>query len=82
MFGYGARGGKGRCYQFWQDLMTCVENNKSDKKQCIPFREDYIECLHNRKETARNNRIQEELERQRAAGTLPPRVEELLQTRE
>eukprot|EP01147_Barroeca_monosierra_P005403 gene5403-7140_t len=78
MFGYGAHGGQGRCYQFWQDFMQCVQANQSDKTVCVPFREDYDECLHGRKETARTRRIREEMERQEKAGTLPPRVKELL----
>ena len=38
--GFGATGGVGRCYPFWQDFSKCLEN-------C----EDPIQCLHQREVT-------------------------------
>eukprot|EP00055_Hartaetosiga_balthica_P007025 m.23612 g.23612 ORF g.23612 m.23612 type:complete len:84 (-) comp5562_c2_seq1:478-729(-) len=78
MLGYGAYTGEGRCFQFWQDFMSCVEKNSNDKKTCIPFREDYDECLHGKKLNARRATIQAEMDKQKKNGTLPAEVTELL----
>lgn len=49
--GYGAAGGRGRCYTFWQDFFKCVETNGVAKSSEACWREwaDYLECLHQRK---------------------------------
>ena len=49
--GYGAGGGRGRCYSFWQDFCKCVETNGMAKsgEACWRQWDDYLECLHQRK---------------------------------
>lgn len=49
--GYGAEGGKGRCYSFWQVFVKCVETNGMAKSREVCWRQwdDYMECLHQRK---------------------------------
>ena len=51
--GYGKNGGRGRCYIFWNDLLTCVRHAESANidhvKECELQREDYLECLHHKK---------------------------------
>lgn len=47
--------GPGRCFPFWQEVLTCyVVNTTGDddsgKKKCSPVLEDYYECLHHKKE--------------------------------
>ncbi|KAL3419607.1 NADH:ubiquinone oxidoreductase 11.5kD subunit [Phlyctema vagabunda] len=53
--GYGLNGGQGRCFPFWQEVLSCYVVNTSDedmsgKKKCAPVLEDYYECLHHKKE--------------------------------
>lgn len=47
--GFGAWGGKGRCYPHWQEFTKCVDKN-GDAKVCGMEAEDYVECLHHRKQ--------------------------------
>lgn len=47
--------GPGRCFPFWQEVLTCYVVNTSaeddsGKKKCSPLLEDYYECLHHKKE--------------------------------
>ncbi|KAJ1493246.1 hypothetical protein T484DRAFT_1929730 [Baffinella frigidus] len=73
--GFGAHGGVGRCYPFWQDFSNCVKNCE-DPSHCMNQKEDYFECLHHRKEITRMNAISAEIRRQqeekdKAAGPKP-----------
>ncbi|KAK4242247.1 hypothetical protein C8A03DRAFT_40375 [Achaetomium macrosporum] len=61
--GYGLNGGPGRCFPFWQELLSCYvintnEDDDSGKKKCVPVMEDFYECLHHRKEAARVKMLQ------------------------
>ena len=48
--GYGARGGRGRCFFLWQDFMKCISQaGKVSLDVCHAEREDYLECLHHNK---------------------------------
>jgi NADH dehydrogenase (ubiquinone) Fe-S protein 5 len=49
--GFGAFGGRGRCYSFWQDYMKCLTDNgrRLAASKCNFEKEDYMECLHGRK---------------------------------
>lgn len=48
--GYGARGGRGRCFSLWQDFMRCISDaGKVSLDVCHSQREDYLECLHHHK---------------------------------
>jgi len=79
--GYGVHGGKGRCYQFWQDFVQCMNANKAggvNAYACKPQHSDYIECLHHSKLSERNLTIRAEMEKRQKAGTLPADVEALL----
>eukprot|EP00049_Salpingoeca_infusionum_P017449 m.353006 g.353006 ORF g.353006 m.353006 type:complete len:86 (+) comp16663_c0_seq1:96-353(+) len=79
MIGNAARyGGEGRCYRFWQDFVACTKKNGGEKAVCVPAKEDYLECLHHTKQNARLAKVEAEMKRQQAAGTLPAEVQELL----
>ncbi|KAH6669114.1 NADH:ubiquinone oxidoreductase 11.5kD subunit [Plectosphaerella plurivora] len=61
--GYGANGGPGRCFPFWQELLGCYAVNSAEddgkgKAKCGPALEDYYECLHHKKEAARTRALQ------------------------
>ncbi|KAK6071832.1 NADH:ubiquinone oxidoreductase 11.5kD subunit [Seiridium cupressi] len=61
--GYGLHGGPGRCFPFWQEVLSCYVVNTSaeddsGKKKCAPILEDYYECLHHKKEAARTRALQ------------------------
>ncbi|PSR80593.1 hypothetical protein BD289DRAFT_462451 [Coniella lustricola] len=61
--GYGLKGGPGRCFPYWQEVLACyvVNTNSEDasgKKLCVPVLEDYYECMHHKKEAARTLAIQ------------------------
>jgi NADH dehydrogenase (ubiquinone) Fe-S protein 5 len=74
--GYGKNGGRGRCFIFWQDLLTCVQHanaaNIDHMKECEPQREDYIECLHHKKLYDRISVIKREKERLIKEGLMDP----------
>ncbi|KAI8575409.1 hypothetical protein K450DRAFT_261893 [Umbelopsis ramanniana AG] len=47
--GFGYNGGRGRCFNFWQEFNKCYA--MADAPQdCIAQRDDYLECLHHTKE--------------------------------
>ncbi|OQD75022.1 hypothetical protein PENDEC_c008G00601 [Penicillium decumbens] len=60
--GFGLKGGPGRCYPFWQEVLGCYAVNsgggEAGKKQCTPALEDYYECLQHRKEALRTMKMQ------------------------
>ncbi|KAK6211877.1 hypothetical protein LQW54_005578 [Pestalotiopsis sp. IQ-011] len=61
--GFGLHGGPGRCFPFWQEVLSCYVVNTSaeddsGKKKCAPILEDYYECLHHKKEAARTRALQ------------------------
>ncbi|GAB5589604.1 hypothetical protein Unana1_04504 [Umbelopsis nana] len=57
--GFGYNGGRGRCFNFWQEFNKCYA--MADAPQdCIAQRDDYLECLHHTKEIARATRIKAE----------------------
>ncbi|RDW83290.1 NADH:ubiquinone oxidoreductase subunit [Coleophoma crateriformis] len=67
--GYGNTGGQGRCFPFWQEVLSCYVVNTADgdasgKKKCAPVLEDYYECLHHKKEEARVSSIQQAYRKQ------------------
>mmetsp|Transcript_3802 Transcript_3802/g.8595 ORF Transcript_3802/g.8595 Transcript_3802/m.8595 type:complete len:85 (+) Transcript_3802:41-295(+) len=64
--GFGARGGPGRCYQFWLDFQGCMKECEHPS-QCFNQKEDYVECLHHKKEFDRMNTIMKEAIRQEKA---------------
>ena len=48
--GFGAHGGRGRCYLLWQDFVSCISKaGKASMDVCQNEREDYLECLHHYK---------------------------------
>ncbi|CAO3616751.1 unnamed protein product [Cunninghamella echinulata] len=57
--GFGFDGGRGRCFQFWQEFNKCYAA-ANFPRQCISQRDDYLECLHHTKEFARITRIKTE----------------------
>ncbi|RPA87103.1 NADH-ubiquinone oxidoreductase [Ascobolus immersus RN42] len=61
--GFGINGGVGRCFPFWQDLLSCYvvntnPQNDDGKWKCVPQMEDYYECLHHRKEMDKTKAMQ------------------------
>lgn len=70
--GYGLSGGPGRCFPFWQEMLSCyvINSNGEDssgRKKCAPLLEDYYECLHHKKEHARVKNLQLALRKAEAA---------------
>ena len=64
VLGYGAHGGRGRCYDFWLDFVQCVtENGTRNRHLCELQREDYMECLHRTKQMRRIATVLSEKER-------------------
>eukprot|EP00118_Oscarella_pearsei_P002872 m.12001 g.12001 ORF g.12001 m.12001 type:complete len:109 (+) comp23759_c0_seq1:564-890(+) len=63
--GYGVNGGRGRCFPFWQDMLSCLHNRGGAEGRtiCQLEREDYLECLHHKKLSQRIIAIQKEKER-------------------
>ncbi|CAO3608106.1 unnamed protein product [Cunninghamella blakesleeana] len=57
--GFGIDGGRGRCFQFWQEFNKCYAS-ADFPQQCISQRDNYLECLHHTKEFARITRIKTE----------------------
>ncbi|KAF7730083.1 hypothetical protein EC973_003029 [Apophysomyces ossiformis] len=57
--GFGLDGGRGRCFQFWQEFNKCYAS-ADVPQQCLSQRDDYLECLHHTKEFARVTRIKAE----------------------
>ncbi|ORZ15794.1 hypothetical protein BCR42DRAFT_415912 [Absidia repens] len=57
--GFGYDGGRGRCFQFWQEFNKCYAS-ADVPQQCLAQRDDYLECLHHTKEFARVTRIKTE----------------------
>ncbi|KAG0171001.1 hypothetical protein DFQ28_001357 [Apophysomyces sp. BC1034] len=57
--GFGFDGGRGRCFQFWQEFNKCYAS-ADVPQQCLAQRDDYLECLHHTKEFARVTRIKAE----------------------
>jgi NADH dehydrogenase (ubiquinone) Fe-S protein 5 len=49
--GFGTNGGRGRCFEFWQDLAKC-HVSASDKSSCLNYYKDYQECLYHKKEVS------------------------------
>ena len=48
--GFGAHGGRGRCFLLWQDFLRCIsDSGKVSMDICQNQREDYLECLHHHK---------------------------------
>lgn len=48
--GYGAKGGRGRCYTLWQDFISCTTKHGTyGIGVCQNERDDYMECLHHKK---------------------------------
>ena len=47
--GFGVKGNKGRCYDFWMGFSKCM-SDADHPAACAALREDYLECLHHRKE--------------------------------
>ncbi|GMH64450.1 hypothetical protein TrLO_g8302 [Triparma laevis f. longispina] len=65
--GFGARGGVGRCYDFWLSFESCAKTS-SPASLCFPQRDDYLECLHHKKEYARIKEIKKMKEAKAAGG--------------
>ncbi|RUP51320.1 hypothetical protein BC936DRAFT_148765 [Jimgerdemannia flammicorona] len=57
--GFGYNGGRGRCFNFWQEFHKCYAMADSPQ-ECLLQRDDYLECLHHTKEIARVLRIKTE----------------------
>jgi hypothetical protein len=49
--GHGAFGGRGRCFQFWEDFSACINKNNGNinSADCVAVKADYFECLHHTK---------------------------------
>eukprot|EP00054_Salpingoeca_dolichothecata_P031835 m.264747 g.264747 ORF g.264747 m.264747 type:complete len:86 (+) comp28183_c0_seq1:87-344(+) len=73
--GFGARGGKGRCFPFWQEFVTCM--NSANRSNCKVKVEDYKECLHHKKLNSRTNEVLKVKQEKQKAGTLAPEVDAL-----
>jgi len=50
VYGVGVQTKRGRCFEFWQELMQCTREAELPKIDCKPQVEDYLECLHRSKE--------------------------------
>ncbi|RKO97088.1 hypothetical protein CAUPRSCDRAFT_20, partial [Caulochytrium protostelioides] len=48
--GFGTKGGRGRCYPFFQEMMACAVQSDAAKEDCKFQIADYNECLTHRKE--------------------------------
>ncbi|CAO3600460.1 unnamed protein product [Absidia cylindrospora] len=57
--GFGYDGGRGQCFQFWQEFNKCYAS-ADFPRQCLAQRDNYLECLHHTKEFARVTRIKTE----------------------
>ncbi|CCX30230.1 hypothetical protein FPQ18DRAFT_354247 [Pyronema domesticum] len=60
--GFGLNGGPGRCFPYWQDLLSCYIINTANSEEdgrwkCVPQKADYVECLHHGKEIAKTKAI-------------------------
>lgn len=70
--GYGARGGRGRCFFLWQDFMKCISQaGKVSLDVCHAEREDYLECLHHNKLAVRIDAIKRQKEKLIKEGKWP-----------
>ncbi len=48
--GFGVRGGRGRCYPFFEAFVACVnEAGNARGHKCTLQADDYKECLHHEK---------------------------------
>ncbi|KAI9021204.1 hypothetical protein DFJ74DRAFT_672227 [Hyaloraphidium curvatum] len=63
--GFGLKGGRGRCFPFWQEFAKCYAN-ADHPEDCRLQYEDYQECLFHRKELARLEIVRQEHQRQKA----------------
>ncbi|KAK7203087.1 hypothetical protein BZA70DRAFT_81344 [Myxozyma melibiosi] len=62
--GFGMKGGVGRCYNNFTDLIQCYKDTRAGLiagTECSLPRGDYMECIHHTKEKARLNEIREEV---------------------
>jgi hypothetical protein len=50
VYGVGVQTKRGRCFEFWQELMQCTQEAELPRIDCRPQIEDYLECLHRTKE--------------------------------
>eukprot|EP00042_Codosiga_hollandica_P010368 m.23151 g.23151 ORF g.23151 m.23151 type:complete len:94 (+) comp34742_c0_seq2:84-365(+) len=79
--GHGVRGGRGRCYPFFEDFVDCVNAAGAGRAfKCLKQAEDYKECLHLEKTADRITKIETHKAELAAAGKLHPDVERLLTT--
>ncbi|TKY87519.1 hypothetical protein EX895_003533 [Sporisorium graminicola] len=56
--GFSFKGGRPRCFAFWQEFQKCYANADSPS-DCVAAKEDYLECLHHTKEIARAKEIKD-----------------------
>ncbi|KAJ8329704.1 hypothetical protein BDV3_003697 [Batrachochytrium dendrobatidis] len=66
--GFGIAGGRGRCFNFWQEFTRCHVQAESTK-ECVQLFEDYQECLYHRKEFLRMTMVRQEHELQQSKAT-------------
>ncbi|KJE92697.1 hypothetical protein CAOG_03612 [Capsaspora owczarzaki ATCC 30864] len=74
--GFGAFGGRGRCFPLWSDFVDCARD-ATQPMQCAAQTEDYLECLHHVKQGRRDRAIEAERKKQAAnppthAAAAPP----------
>jgi NADH dehydrogenase (ubiquinone) Fe-S protein 5 len=48
--GFALKGGRPRCFAFWQDVQECFLTADNPVQECVPYKDDYLECLHHPKE--------------------------------
>lgn len=68
--GYGFKGGRGRCFPFWQEFAKCY-GSADNVDQCELQYEDYQECLFHKKEYARLKMVLDEYYKQRKDKGIP-----------
>jgi hypothetical protein len=48
--GFGVRGGRGRCFPFFESFLECVNTAGNERGyKCVKQADDYKECLHHQK---------------------------------
>ncbi|KAL6761584.1 NADH:ubiquinone oxidoreductase 15 kDa subunit-like precursor [Haematococcus lacustris] len=74
MASMGLQGGTARCYDWFMDLLKCLDESKAPtmtlrKRECEEWRQDYFECLHHQKEDTKRNLVEREYRRQKEAAS-------------
>ncbi|KII87787.1 hypothetical protein PLICRDRAFT_42283 [Plicaturopsis crispa FD-325 SS-3] len=57
--GYGYKGGRSRCFAYWQEFSKCYAETDSPSA-CRLQADDYLECLHHPQDIARQQAVKAE----------------------